>query len=107
MTQENLYTPLVPSPRIASLPQKDILGVPVHAVRFSEAIELCLRAAKERSRLRISVVNAAKIVNMRSDQLLAGSVLEADLVLADGMSVVMASRLLGQELPEHNAVDYV
>jgi N-acetylglucosaminyldiphosphoundecaprenol N-acetyl-beta-D-mannosaminyltransferase len=47
----------------------------------------------------IAVVNAAKIVKMKSDQELRASVLSADLVGADGVPVVWASKLLGMPLP--------
>ena len=53
--------------------------------------------------VRVGVVNAAKLVNMQRDQLLRDDVNSSDLVLADGMSVVWASRLLGQPLPERVA----
>ena len=49
------------------------------------------------------MVNAAKIVNMQRQQLLHESVMSADLVFADGMSVVLASRLLRRPLPERIA----
>jgi N-acetylglucosaminyldiphosphoundecaprenol N-acetyl-beta-D-mannosaminyltransferase len=52
-----------------------------------------------RGRLRIGVVNAAKLVHMRSDPTLRTDVLSCDLILADGISVVWASRLLGRPLP--------
>jgi N-acetylglucosaminyldiphosphoundecaprenol N-acetyl-beta-D-mannosaminyltransferase len=54
-------------------------------------------------RLRIGVVNAAKIVRMGGDTLLRQDVLSSDLVLADGASVVWALRLLGRPLPERVA----
>ena len=56
-----------------------------------------------RGGLQIGVVNAAKIVNMRRNDLLRRSVLSSDLILADGISVVWASRLLGRPLPERVA----
>jgi N-acetylglucosaminyldiphosphoundecaprenol N-acetyl-beta-D-mannosaminyltransferase len=57
-------------------------------------------AIARRRRLRIGVVNAAKLVNMRRDAALRQDVLSSDLILADGMSVVWASRLLRRPLPE-------
>jgi N-acetylglucosaminyldiphosphoundecaprenol N-acetyl-beta-D-mannosaminyltransferase len=53
--------------------------------------------------LNISVVNAAKIVQMRHDDRLRRAVLAADLVLADGQSVVWAGGLMRQHLPERVA----
>jgi N-acetylglucosaminyldiphosphoundecaprenol N-acetyl-beta-D-mannosaminyltransferase len=56
-----------------------------------------------RGRLLVGVVNAAKLVNMSRDPALREAVLSADMILADGMSVVWASRLLGSRLPERVA----
>ena len=49
------------------------------------------------------MVNAAKLVNMRRSAELREDVLSSDLILADGMSVVWAARLLGEPLPERVA----
>jgi len=54
----------------------------------------------ERKRLLIGVVNAAKIVNMHRDPALGDAVRAADVILADGISVVLASRVLRRQLPE-------
>jgi N-acetylglucosaminyldiphosphoundecaprenol N-acetyl-beta-D-mannosaminyltransferase len=80
-----------------------ILGVPVAPVTMDEAVDWVDVAVRERRRLRVGVVNAAKIVNMRRDPELRDDVLSSDIILADGMSVVWASRLLGCPLPERVA----
>ena len=82
-----------------ALPVRWVLGVPVRATTEDRMVELCDEVIRAGSRLAIGVVNAAKMVRMRSDPLLRESVLGSDVVLADGMSVVWASRLLGQPLP--------
>ncbi|MFW5878416.1 MAG: WecB/TagA/CpsF family glycosyltransferase, partial [Myxococcota bacterium] len=46
------------------------------------------------------MLNAAKVVRMRGDPSLCRAVLESDVLLADGMSLVFAGRLLGKSLPE-------
>ncbi|MFH1111370.1 MAG: WecB/TagA/CpsF family glycosyltransferase [Planctomycetota bacterium] len=86
-----------------SIPTKELLGVPIHAATMDEVVELCTQAIETRRPLHIGVVNAAKIVQMRRNALLRESVLASDLILADGMSVIWASRLLGQRLPERVA----
>lgn len=48
-------------------------------------------------------INAAKLVTMRNDDLLRRSVTQSGLVTADGQSIVWASRLLGDPLPERVA----
>ena len=51
----------------------------------------------------ISVMNVAKLVNMRSDALLREGVLTGDLILADGAPLVWLSRLKSTPLPERVA----
>ena len=48
----------------------------------------------------MGVVNAAKLINLQSDTLLAEDLKSFDLVIADGIPVVWASKILGQSLPE-------
>jgi N-acetylglucosaminyldiphosphoundecaprenol N-acetyl-beta-D-mannosaminyltransferase len=80
-------------------PTSEVLGVKIHCMTMSEVIAEVGRAVDERRRLQIGVVNAAKLVNMLDDELLRSDVVTSDLVLADGMSVVWASRLNRQHLP--------
>jgi N-acetylglucosaminyldiphosphoundecaprenol N-acetyl-beta-D-mannosaminyltransferase len=81
----------------------ELLGVPVHAATMAEVLDRVDEAIRQRDRLHIGVVNAAKLVNMRRDDRLRQDVLASDLILADGMSVVWAGRLLGRALPERVA----
>ena len=82
---------------------RDLFGVPIAAVTLPVALALVDQAIAVRRRLQIGVVNAAKLVHMQQDAELRGDVLSSDVVFADGMSVVWASRLLGQPLPERVA----
>jgi N-acetylglucosaminyldiphosphoundecaprenol N-acetyl-beta-D-mannosaminyltransferase len=70
---------------------------------MEEALDRVDAAIGGDRRLRIGVVNAAKIVKMDRDTLLKEDVLSSDLLLADGASVVWARRLLGRPLPERVA----
>jgi N-acetylglucosaminyldiphosphoundecaprenol N-acetyl-beta-D-mannosaminyltransferase len=80
-----------------------LFGVYLDPLRADEVIERCGAALKTRQRVLLGVVNAAKVVNLRKDPLLRSSLLECDLLLADGQAVVWASRLLGKPLPERVA----
>ena len=80
--------------------EKEILGVGVHAATMEQALDAIDAAIKTKQRLMIGVVNAAKMVNMRKNPDLWEDVTSSDLVLADGMSVVHASKILGAALPE-------
>lgn len=82
------------------IPEYRILGAKVHAVGIRQALDIVDKAISDRRRLMIGVVNAAKVMNMRKNPELSADVNGSDLVLADGMSIVYASRLLGRHLPE-------
>ena len=82
---------------------RELLGCPIHALTLDQTLAEVDRAIRTRRRLRIGVVNAAKLVNMRRNAELREDVLSSDLILADGMSVVWAARLLGRPLPERVA----
>lgn len=85
------------------LPVRTFLGVSIHAVTLEQAAQICCEAIASRDRLTIGVVNVAKLVRMRSDTWLRESVLGSDLIVADGLPVVWASRILGEPLPERVA----
>ncbi len=84
----------------AAGPIKNILGVPVNALTLPDVLDRVDAAIASRKNLHIGVVNAAKIVNMGRDEELRESVLESDLILADGIAVVWASKILRRKLPE-------
>ena len=79
---------------------RELFGVPVAAITMDTTLGLVEEAVVTRRPLQIGVVNAAKLVNIQRDTELRADVLSSDLVLADGMAVVWASRLLGRGLPE-------
>jgi N-acetylglucosaminyldiphosphoundecaprenol N-acetyl-beta-D-mannosaminyltransferase len=80
-----------------------LLGVPIDAVTMGDVLARVDEAIERRSRLHIGVVNAAKLVNMRRESHLREDVLASDVILADGVPVVWASRLVGDPLPERVA----
>jgi N-acetylglucosaminyldiphosphoundecaprenol N-acetyl-beta-D-mannosaminyltransferase len=81
-------------------PVRQLFGIPIHALTRDEAIQRIADAIAQHGRLRIGVVNVAKIVNMRNNAAFMQDVAGSDLVLADGMPIVWVSKLLGQPLPE-------
>ena len=80
-----------------------LFGLHFDALRMEEVTDRCRAALLTRARLLIGVVNVAKIVEMQTDSQLRDSLLECDVMLADGQSVVWASRWLGKPLPERVA----
>jgi N-acetylglucosaminyldiphosphoundecaprenol N-acetyl-beta-D-mannosaminyltransferase len=89
--------------RFADIEERQLLGLDVHAATMDQVLALCRAAAAQRRPLSIGVVNAAKLVNMQRETALREAVESSDLILADGMSVVWASRVLGRPLPERVA----
>ncbi len=77
-----------------------LFGVPVDALTREQMLDRIDETIAERKSLHVGVVNAAKVVNMGRDPMLREAVLESDLILADGAAVVLASRVLGEPLPE-------
>ncbi len=88
---------------MSGVPTRVLFGIPVAALTLEHALDRIDEAVAAREPLHIGVVNAAKIVNMRRDDDLRDSVLESDVILADGTAVVWASRILGRPLPERVA----
>jgi N-acetylglucosaminyldiphosphoundecaprenol N-acetyl-beta-D-mannosaminyltransferase len=89
--------------RAASDKRQLIFGLYIDPLRMDQAVERCESALETRRPMLLGVLNAAKVVNLRRDRLLRDSLLECDLLLADGQSVVWASRLLRHPLPERVA----
>jgi N-acetylglucosaminyldiphosphoundecaprenol N-acetyl-beta-D-mannosaminyltransferase len=85
------------------VPRREILGIPVDPLTMAGAVGACVRAVTGGGYLPVGMLNAAKIVAMRGDGRLARAVAGCGMVLADGQSVVWASRLLGAPLPERVA----
>lgn len=91
----------------APLPKRNILGVDVAAVTVDEFIEHMIAAARERRRWCVGYVNAANFNLAAQNERFAEALKSADLVHADGQSVVWASRWLRSPLPERvNAGDF-
>ena len=84
-------------------PVSDLFGISIAAVTMEQVLPLVDAAIAARRPFQIGVVNAAKVVNMQRDARLRDDVLASDIVLADGMSLVWASRLVGRPLPERVA----
>ena len=80
-----------------------LFGLRIAALTLDEVVDLCDVAIRNRTRMLVGVLNAAKVVNTNRDAFLRDSLLECDVLLADGQSVVWGSRVLGRRLPERVA----
>ncbi|WP_117210357.1 WecB/TagA/CpsF family glycosyltransferase [Allorhizocola rhizosphaerae] len=81
----------------------ELFGLKLDALTLDETVQRCLAAVEKDQLLEVGVVNAAKIVNMGRDPSLRDAVAGCGLLVADGQSVVWASRVLKAPLPERVA----
>jgi N-acetylglucosaminyldiphosphoundecaprenol N-acetyl-beta-D-mannosaminyltransferase len=77
-----------------------LFGFDVAPLTLVESVSLCRAHLASRERLLVGVLNAAKVVTTRRDLELRQALVECDVILADGQSVVWASKVLGAPLPE-------
>jgi N-acetylglucosaminyldiphosphoundecaprenol N-acetyl-beta-D-mannosaminyltransferase len=80
-----------------------VFGLPIDPLTLEQTLALAESAVNEHQRFLVGVVNAAKVTKLKADPVLRESLLEADVLLADGQSVVWASRIVGRPLPERVA----
>lgn len=80
-----------------------ICNVPVDALTMDETVALIDESIQKKENLHHVVVNAAKLVNAQKDAELKASIVECDIINADGQSIVWAARFLKEDLPERVA----
>jgi N-acetylglucosaminyldiphosphoundecaprenol N-acetyl-beta-D-mannosaminyltransferase len=80
-----------------------ICNIPVDALTMQQTLERIDSAISNRKPLHHVVVNAAKLVNAQSNEDLKESIVNCDIINADGQAVVWASKILKQPLPERVA----
>jgi N-acetylglucosaminyldiphosphoundecaprenol N-acetyl-beta-D-mannosaminyltransferase len=81
-----------------------ILDCAVDPLTMEQALAWCLDACRTGHRARILLTaNASHVVEMRDNPALQQAADAADLVTADGMSLVWAGRFLGHKVPERVA----
>jgi len=75
--------------------RETFLGCPIDMLTMTETVDLARQAMSSRSRLHHVALNVAKLVNMRTDAVLAADVAGSDIVGLDGMGIVWGARCLG------------
>lgn len=75
--------------------RQHFLGCPIDILSMEEAVGMARDAMRSRQRLQHVALNVAKLVNMRTDNVLAVDVASSDLITMDGMGIVWGARLLG------------
>jgi N-acetylglucosaminyldiphosphoundecaprenol N-acetyl-beta-D-mannosaminyltransferase len=76
------------------------LGCPINILTMDETVEIARGSMRDRTRLQHVALNVAKLVNARSDRVLAADVANSDVVSIDGMGIVWGARLLGLPVRE-------
>ena len=81
----------------------NILNCPIDKLTMAQTLDKIDTSIQNKTHLHHVVVNAAKMVHMKNDKELYTSVVESDIINADGQAIVWASKVLGQPLPERVA----
>lgn len=81
----------------------DILGVPVHAVTGSQALDQIVYFMSQDKLHQVATVNPEFVMKAQDDDAFKEVLDSADLCLADGIGLVLASRWLNRPLPERVA----
>tara|TARA_B100001250_G_scaffold235368_1_gene202143 strand:+ start:176 stop:913 length:738 start_codon:yes stop_codon:yes gene_type:complete len=81
----------------------DFIGIPLDNISMSETLYRIDQAIISKKQIHHCVINAGKVVKMQSDKVLMESVVNSDIINADGMSVVWAARFLGHKIKERVA----
>jgi N-acetylglucosaminyldiphosphoundecaprenol N-acetyl-beta-D-mannosaminyltransferase len=82
---------------------RTLFGLKVDALTLDQTVQRCVAAAVAGTPLEVGVINAAKVVKMGRDEELRAAVAGCDVIVADGQSVIWASKLLRAPLPERVA----
>jgi len=80
-----------------------ICNIPVDALTMEETINIINKAIVENKPIHHVVINAAKVVNAQKDADLRESIVNCDIINADGQAIVWAAKLLNRPLPERVA----
>jgi N-acetylglucosaminyldiphosphoundecaprenol N-acetyl-beta-D-mannosaminyltransferase len=80
--------------------RRDLFGIEIDVLDMKGTVDLIMRLIDERVQVQHVALNAAKVVMASKDAKLRAVIRACRVVNADGQSVVIASRLLRQPLPE-------
>ena len=80
-----------------------LFGCPIDILTMAETVDRVHEAMRTGKRLQHVALNVAKLVNLRSDPVLAADVMGSDVVGIDGMGIVLAARWLGIPVKERVA----
>jgi len=79
---------------------RNVLGIPFSNVSRLEAMFKIEASIASNKKLLVTVLDAAMVMNMRNNRASDIAIRDSEMILADGYYVVLASRILGEALPE-------
>ena len=80
-----------------------ICNIPVDVLTMQQTVDLIDNAIQEKRPIHHVVINAVKVVNAQKDLELRESIINCDIINADGQGIIWASRILNKPLPERVA----
>lgn len=83
-----------------SVSRINFMTIPVDALTMQETVNIIGKSISEGKQLNHVVINAGKVVDMQTNKDLYDSVVNCDIINADGQGVVWAAKYLGLPLPE-------
>ena len=81
----------------------NFLDIPLDILTMDETINKIDQAIVLNKQVHHCVINASKVVKIQNDEILKESVINSDIINADGMSIVWAVRFLGYKIQERVA----
>lgn len=81
----------------------ELFGIPVDNLSMNETVDLIDQSISSNVQIHHVVINAAKVVNALKDEQLKQSIVDCDIINADGISIVWACRILKKPLSERVA----
>ena len=81
----------------------NFLDIPLDILTMDETVNKIDKAIISNKQVHHCVINAGKVVKIQNDEILKESVINSDIINADGMSIVWAVRFLGYKIQERVA----
>ncbi len=81
----------------------DFIGIPLDNLSMSETLYKIDNAIVNNKQIHHCVINAGKFVKLQNDKKLQESIVNSDIINADGMGIVWAARFLGHQIKERVA----
>lgn len=81
----------------------NILGIPIDKITMNQAVDILIKSITRGERKYVCTPNSEILAMAQEDGELKTALREADMLIADGMGVVLASHIVGKPLPERVA----